>query len=100
MGEIAELMLDGTLCESCGVYLGATDMDCPCLCSECAKDRYAAGHAVKKIGRVWIDGGTRKSTPKKANRLHCPTCAKMVKPLGMADHNRVMHGMAAHKEQT
>ena len=58
MSEIAEAMLDGTLCESCGVYLGATDMDCPCLCSDCALDRQILGHAVEKIGRIWIDVGT------------------------------------------
>ena len=31
MGEIAEMMLDGTLCECCGVYLGeASDISRRC----------------------------------------------------------------------
>lgn len=34
MGEIAEMMLDGTLCECCGVYLGDAD-GLPCRCASC-----------------------------------------------------------------
>lgn len=41
MGEIAEMMLDGTLCEMCGVFLGEPQ-GFPGYCSsECAKDRGA-----------------------------------------------------------
>lgn len=39
MGEIAEMMLDGTLCEGCGEYIGS-DAGYPQYCSpECAGDR-------------------------------------------------------------
>ena len=43
MGEIAEMMLDGTLCEGCGVYLDDDGADgFPRYCSEeCARDRGA-----------------------------------------------------------
>lgn len=38
MGEIAEMMLDGTLCAMCGVYIG-TDSGIPTYCDqECAND--------------------------------------------------------------
>lgn len=41
MGEIAEMMLDGTLCEGCGEYLGEGD-GFPQYCSaSCAGDRGA-----------------------------------------------------------
>lgn len=41
MGEIAEMMLDGTLCEACGEYIGS-DAGYPQYCSEqCAADRGA-----------------------------------------------------------
>lgn len=36
MGDIADMMLDGTLCAGCGVYLGS-DFDCPQYCSSCKK---------------------------------------------------------------
>lgn len=39
MGEIADMMLDGTLCEGCGVYIGEGD-GFPQYCSkDCADDR-------------------------------------------------------------
>lgn len=38
MGEIADMMLEGTLCAMCGVFIG-TDSGIPTYCSEeCAKD--------------------------------------------------------------
>lgn len=37
MGEIAEAMLDGTLCEGCGEYLGS-DIGFPQYCSSCRSD--------------------------------------------------------------
>ena len=41
MGEIADMMLDGTLCEGCGEYMGE-DTGYPTYCSaQCAGDRGA-----------------------------------------------------------
>lgn len=50
MGEIADMMLDGTMCEMCGVFLDEEDVDViegiPNYCSEsCANDR---GMTIKK----------------------------------------------------
>lgn len=45
MGEIAEMMLDGTLCEACGVYIDDDDVapGFPRYCSdECAAGRGVA----------------------------------------------------------
>lgn len=36
MGEIADMMLDGTLCECCGDYIGR-DSKYPMRCSACGK---------------------------------------------------------------
>lgn len=47
MGEIAEMMLDGTLCEGCAVYLDFA-CDYPRLCPECADDRRAIGRNYRK----------------------------------------------------
>jgi len=44
MGEIAEMMLDGTLCECCGEYIGYDD-GYPQYCSDdCAEGRGATHH--------------------------------------------------------
>lgn len=36
MGEIAEMMLEGILCESCGVFLGGDAAGYPRYCADCA----------------------------------------------------------------
>lgn len=38
MGDIADMMLEGTLCAGCGEYLGADDLGCPQYCAACASD--------------------------------------------------------------
>lgn len=37
MGEISEMMLDGTLCEECGVYIGE-GLGFPELCEDCKSE--------------------------------------------------------------
>lgn len=35
MGEIADMHLDGTLCETCGVYMNDNPPGYPVYCSDC-----------------------------------------------------------------
>jgi len=37
MGEIADMMYEGTLCMTCGVYVG-DERGIPVICKLCAKD--------------------------------------------------------------
>jgi len=40
MGEIADAMIGGEMCEACGVPIDAGDMGIPMYCSKrCARDR-------------------------------------------------------------
>lgn len=82
---MAEMMLDGTLCECCGSYIddeGGAGI--PRYCSdECARDRgvddyETSGHHSASI-----------PNPKKTN---CPRCMKRVKIVGLDDHIRDAHG--------
>jgi len=58
MGEIAEMMLDGTLCECCGEFIGH-DTGIPGYCSrQCAKDR---GALIDIIEADHTKGGPRPS---------------------------------------
>lgn len=41
MGEIADMMLDGTLCEGCGEYLGGSASGFPRYCAGCRPSRAA-----------------------------------------------------------
>jgi endogenous inhibitor of DNA gyrase (YacG/DUF329 family) len=82
MGEYADMMLDGTLCEGCGTFI---DFDggegFPRYCSnQCARDRgalHALPHPVSTLS---------------PNKINCPTCRKRVKVAGLADHMRDAHG--------
>ena len=72
MGEYAELILDGTLCQVCGEYLGESGF--PQSCPGCQR--------ADKIARA------RQHQPE---RVKCPTCGKRVKAVGLGDHVRDVH---------
>lgn len=50
MGDIAEMMLDGTLCECCGVYIEEVEAQgFPRRCSDCGE--FPTVKKVKKKGQ-------------------------------------------------
>ena len=66
MGEISEMILDGILCEGCGVYIG----------HECGYPRRCPGC---------------KPNAPSPDKMNCPTCGKRIKKAGLKMHNRVVH---------
>lgn len=77
MGEIAEMMLDGTMCECCGEYIHGPASGFPSYCSkQCATDRCAVFHTA---ARPFIA------------KTKCPQCGKRVKAAGLRDHMRDVH---------
>ncbi len=70
MGEVAEMVLDGTLCQVCGIFLNADGDGFPRTCLSCAAEN------AKSI----------------APKVNCPTCGKRVKAVGLEDHQRDAHG--------
>lgn len=62
MGEIREMMLDGTLCELCGVYLGDA-VEFPRFCHHCARDEYDQGEQVRDTLLMGVDGPTFQRVP-------------------------------------
>lgn len=86
MGEIADAMLSGELCEMCGVYIGRSDMGIPMYCSDqCRRDRGAGPEqvVVKQKGS-WVP------VPKKP-KTQCPFCKQWIKTVGLKDHMRDKH---------
>lgn len=85
MGDIAEMMLDGTLCEGCGVYLGGVAQGIPRRCYDCrpTKDERKAANIAR-----------HEAQQARAKKAPCPTCGKRVRLVGMADHQRDVHGVA------
>jgi hypothetical protein len=73
MGQIAETMLDGTMCEGCGEYLGS-DNGFPTYCAACANEKEIMYSGVGKNEKVG-----------------CPHCKKRVKKTGLTDHLRDVH---------
>lgn len=82
MGEIAEMMLDGTLCAGCGGYLKGDGEGLPRYCHDCNGER-GSGHMRTKA----------------ASKVKCPTCGKLVKKTGLPDHQRDAHGAAGGRNE-
>jgi hypothetical protein len=83
MGEIADAMLDGTLCEGCGVYMG-DECGYPVRCDVC-------GPADDDNLPI----SSRAQTHANPLKTNCSVCGKRVKRVGLKDHMRVVHSGVA-----
>ncbi|UYB51194.1 hypothetical protein OCJ37_14490 [Xanthomonas sp. AM6] len=83
MGEIADMMLEGDLCECCGGYLPGQGQGFPRRCQGCQPTK--AERKAENIARHEALIAQQKKAP-------CPTCGKRVRIVGMADHQRDAHG--------
>jgi len=79
MGEIAEMMLDGTLCEGCGCFLNEVPFGYPNRCDDCTKERALAKRAPK------VKGGLQKQA-----KVKCE-CGRWIAPRGMQKHIHDFH---------
>ena len=80
MGDIADMMLDGTMCQWCGEWLhdGEDGPGYPGLCASCAREERRTRN---------------EQTQHVPEKVKCPTCGKRVKAVGLADHQRDAHGV-------
>ena len=80
MGEIADMMLDGTMCQWRGEWLhgGEDGPGYPGLCSACAREERRTRSAQSQ---------------RTTEKVKCPTCGKRVKSVGLPDHQRDAHGV-------
>ena len=67
MGDMADMMLDGTMCSHCGVYIG-TDNGFPTPCPECAGDDL-----------------------EEPNKIKCHYCDRKIHPSGIEQHLKAKH---------
>lgn len=73
MGDIADMMLDGTLCDGCGCYLNGTAPGYPRYCRDCTPKQQRPAPAGN------------------STKVACPTCGKRVKRHGLDNHMRDAH---------
>jgi hypothetical protein len=73
VGEIADLMIDGEICQVCGEELGEA-VGYPRTCGGCQlQDRYEAQQAEGQ------------------KKVACPTCGRKFKAVGLPQHQRDAH---------
>lgn len=89
MGEIADMMLDGMLCQECGVFIDDDQSGYPRSCKSCAMENQAAGRQMVKIGKTYIFGDSKP-------REKCPHCNKKVKVGGLDNHIKDAHIKCPH----
>lgn len=74
MGEVAEMMLDGTLCERCGGIIDGDTPGFPRLCEDCQNEdmddfeHYA--DVVRRVIRELIAGGSIKQQKRMIKTLY------------------------------
>ena len=104
MGDIADMMLDGTLCEGCGVLLAdGESYGFPGLCDGCADDRKDAGSVIRDTGLGFYQDVTPINQTQEFDvdfqstheKIPCKQCGKKVKRIGMDQHVQAVHGKAA-----
>lgn len=78
MSDIVDQMIDGTLCNGCGVYLGGAQ-GYPKWCRACQKTHRA--DALRTAAHVHH----------RDNKINCPQCNKRVKIVGLAQHIKDAH---------
>ena len=102
MGEYAEMMLDGTCCEGCGVFIGEGGEGFPRYCSpECQPDYAVIDAKPYKCGACGkgfkTKGGREQHRQHRHehSRLKCKKCGKVCKgAYGLAMHTEAKHGSA------
>lgn len=103
MGEIAEMMLEGLMCEGCGEFM--EDMDEPGFprrCAGCQPDAPQLDGNHRPVPGHPVRGGTRPAPPKQWRwvsvpgyiKVNCPDCNAKVKAVGLDDHMRTKHSTA------
>lgn len=78
MGEIADMMLDGTLCQGCGEYMDDSEPGYPRFCYSCRREE-----RENTTGRF--------PAPSNPAKVACDVCGRHVKRVGLVQHKRDAH---------
>ncbi|MDR3100789.1 MAG: hypothetical protein LBV73_27465 [Paraburkholderia sp.] len=106
MGEYAELMLEGVLCEGCGMFIDDDAPGHPRHCDDCATDVTVAAvgaplsrkvqccHCARLIVRTGLKDHMDSKHPGVPHdeKTRCGVCNRSVKTVGIPQHMRALHG--------
>lgn len=98
VGEIADAMINGELCECCGMYIEGDAPGYPRYCSEqCARDRKAEYIPAAEDARPKQSKTTFRARMEseiktlEQEKVPCPVCKKKVKRVGLPNHTKDAH---------
>lgn len=98
MGDIADMMLDGTLCTECGEYLGST-LGYPQRCAGCGGDDSEPMSAAGAALCVPRGGRARRLKPAGGPVYRCKKCSRPFRSTGaLSMHTLAKHPKAAAPE--
>ena len=90
MGEIADMILDGMLCEDCGEGMG-DDVGFPRLCDGCAKEARARGEHLRDTELGGWQRIADPNAPPRKDKVACPECGKKFARVGLSAHQLAKH---------
>ena len=94
MGEIAEMMLDGSLCQDCGQVIGDGNGDgLPVTCDSCLKQNARQSRGVGDL-KAKVNITKTKTGKQKMKRSPCNICGKSFAV--MAQHLHYAHGIKSN----
>jgi hypothetical protein len=101
MGEYADMILDGYLCEWCGVTIenNLAGEGFPQLCPDCAKEGKKEGFEITSVAPNVFQNTTPitpinlNNTPRttKKEKITCSVCNKKISPIGLNQHMTAKH---------
>jgi len=96
MGEIADMMINGEMCQSCGVFILDDDghgVGYPSFCGGCQTEQ-----GINEFGQKLEDEHhepnctTKDGKPiYRPGKTNCPQCNKLVKKAGLIHHIKTVH---------
>ena len=91
MGEIADMVLEGFLCQQCGTFMDH-ETGYPQTCAACAGEARPPGTRWKDGPHIVSNWQNRAQVEVPAKvKVVCPNCGKRVKAAGFYQHMQDMH---------
>lgn len=98
MGEIADMMLAGILCEGCGEFIDESGPGHPRRCAGCDMSPRTLRSVKRVVGRqrqAERENQQRHQAAKVRKPFACDQCQKLCRTAaGLADHKRIKHPLS------